>query len=186
VTDRIPLDDLTSDQLDALYDQLDALRTVSRGYCPACGRGDAAPTVDDWEQQKQRADQAEDLLRVAHDTSNKSEAERAQAVQRTETAERDARIYRKRLARLTDGYAEQFRRLERTEAAIARVRARARNEHEEGNAIWPVDLIALLDEPAPGPAEPVEHCTHDRNIHTTHHHTPIDGCPWCAANKEQQ
>jgi hypothetical protein len=36
-------------------DELAALRTVARGYCPACGRGDAAPTVADWEEQKQRA-----------------------------------------------------------------------------------------------------------------------------------
>jgi hypothetical protein len=40
-------------------DQLAALRQVARGYCPACGRGDAAPGVDNWEQQRQRADQAE-------------------------------------------------------------------------------------------------------------------------------
>lgn len=56
MTGRIPLDDMTSDQLDQLYDQLAALRQVARGYCPHCGRGDAAPTVADWEQQKQRAD----------------------------------------------------------------------------------------------------------------------------------
>ncbi|MEH0542968.1 hypothetical protein QA802_07765 [Streptomyces sp. B21-105] len=89
---RIRLDDLTSDALDALYEQLEtaeenesqrqlatarealasattraalaehelaALRQVARGYCPACGRGDAGPTVNDWEQQKQRADAAE-------------------------------------------------------------------------------------------------------------------------------
>ncbi|WP_225840286.1 hypothetical protein [Streptomyces sp. NK08204] len=89
MTDRIPLDHLTSDALDALYEQLEAaeateaqrqlatardafasattrsaraeaelarLRQVARGYCPACGRGDAAPTVQDWEQQRQRAD----------------------------------------------------------------------------------------------------------------------------------
>lgn len=43
-------------------DALDALQAVARGYCPACGRGDAAPTVADWEQQKQRADQAEAAL----------------------------------------------------------------------------------------------------------------------------
>lgn len=59
MTDRVRLDDLTDDDLDQLYGQLDALRTVARGYCPACGRGDAAPTVTDWEQQKQRADQAD-------------------------------------------------------------------------------------------------------------------------------
>jgi hypothetical protein len=111
MTDRIPLDHLTSDALDQLYDDLDryeevqgemneraidharqlaALRQVARGYCPACGRGDAAPTVEDWEQQKQRADQVEELLRIAHDTSNRSETERAQAVQRAERAETEA------------------------------------------------------------------------------------------------
>lgn len=56
---RHTVNTITSDALDALYDELAALRRVSRGYCPACGRGDAAPTGADWEQQKQRADQAE-------------------------------------------------------------------------------------------------------------------------------
>lgn len=50
---------ITDAQLDALYDELGALREVARGYCPECGRGDAAPTVTDWEQQRQRAEQAE-------------------------------------------------------------------------------------------------------------------------------
>ena len=40
-------------------DSLAALRQVARGYCPECGRGDAAPTVEDWAQQRQRADPAE-------------------------------------------------------------------------------------------------------------------------------
>ncbi|MBZ6102754.1 hypothetical protein [Streptomyces olivaceus] len=130
MTDRIPLDDLTSDQLDALYDQLDAahrriktlehvaagnkrhvqaivpdleraeaalvrvhhlaavihagapwtanhtelaarIRTAAGpapaaaeapGYCPACGRGDCAPTPDEYEQQRQRADRAETAI----------------------------------------------------------------------------------------------------------------------------
>lgn len=66
MTDRIPLDNLTSDQYDELCDQLEALRQVARDYCPACGRGDAAPTVEDWEQQKQRAETAENRLRLAH------------------------------------------------------------------------------------------------------------------------
>ncbi|MET9073906.1 hypothetical protein ABZX95_17400 [Streptomyces sp. NPDC004232] len=35
--------------------QLAALRAVARGYCPACGRGDAAPTVADWETERQNA-----------------------------------------------------------------------------------------------------------------------------------
>ncbi|MFI5473172.1 hypothetical protein ACIA6D_23395 [Streptomyces cacaoi] len=93
---RHTVNTITSDALDALYEQLEAaedsesqrqlatarealasaatraaraehelaaLRQVSRGYCPACGRGDAAPTVADWEQQKQRADQLDTVLR---------------------------------------------------------------------------------------------------------------------------
>ena len=67
--------------------ELAALREVARGYCPECGRGDASPTAQQWEEQKQRADQAEELLRIAHDTSNTSEAERARAAQRAEQAE---------------------------------------------------------------------------------------------------
>lgn len=52
---------------EAAETQLAALRQVSRGYCPACGRGDAAPTVADWEQQKQRADRLTDTLRQVLD-----------------------------------------------------------------------------------------------------------------------
>lgn len=58
MTGRKTIDQMTSDELDQLYDELAALRQVARGYCPACGRGGAAPTVEDWEWQKQRADQA--------------------------------------------------------------------------------------------------------------------------------
>lgn len=39
--------------------ELAVLRQVARGYCPACGRGDAAPTVADWEAERQRAERAE-------------------------------------------------------------------------------------------------------------------------------
>ncbi|MEV7140738.1 hypothetical protein [Streptomyces tauricus] len=35
-----------------------ALRTEA-GYCPSCGRGDVAPTADEYEQQRQRAEKAE-------------------------------------------------------------------------------------------------------------------------------
>lgn len=48
-----------ADMLVTARAQLAALREVARGYCPACGRGDAAPSVADWEQQWDRADQAE-------------------------------------------------------------------------------------------------------------------------------
>jgi hypothetical protein len=56
VNDRIPLDHLTSDQYDTLCNELAALRAVARGYCPQCGRGDAAPTVTDWERDRKRAE----------------------------------------------------------------------------------------------------------------------------------
>lgn len=59
MTGRHTVDSINDDDLDQLYNQLAALRQVARVYCPHCGRGDAAPTVTDWEQQKQRADQAE-------------------------------------------------------------------------------------------------------------------------------
>jgi hypothetical protein len=62
MTDRIPLDHLTSDQLDALYDQLDTLRAVARGYCPACGRGDATPPVEAYEEQRARTARAETAI----------------------------------------------------------------------------------------------------------------------------
>jgi hypothetical protein len=42
--------------------ELAALRAVARGYRPQCGRGDAAPTVTDWEAERQRADEAEAAL----------------------------------------------------------------------------------------------------------------------------
>lgn len=86
--------------LDAIQPELDALaalRQVARGYCPECGRGDAAPTVEDWEQQRQRADQAEELLRIANDTSNKSEAARGRAAATLERVRNAAALHRKGL-----------------------------------------------------------------------------------------
>lgn len=83
-----------------------------------------------WREEKQRAEQAEDLLRIAHDTSNKSEAERARAV----------------------------RRAERAKAAIARVRAAVHVADDEDITDWQrgyracaVNAIHALDEPTPAP-----------------------------------
>ena len=75
MTDRIPLDHLTSDHLDQQYDQLDELREK------------AATRKRIARRRRQQLDQAEDLLSVAHETSNQSEAERAAAVKRAERAE---------------------------------------------------------------------------------------------------
>jgi hypothetical protein len=56
-------------EADQLRAELAALRAVARGYCPACGRGDAAPTVADWEQQKQRAEHAEAVIARAREVA---------------------------------------------------------------------------------------------------------------------
>lgn len=104
-----------------------------------------------WREEKKRADQAEDLLRIAHDTSNRSEAERARAVQRAEAAERDAGIYHNRLTRLSEGYAEQMHRLETAEAAIARVRKLCELTIAHSVRVQAIDqardTLATLDEP---------------------------------------
>jgi hypothetical protein len=115
-------------------DALAALRQVARGYCPRCGRGDAAPTVDDWEQQKGRADRAEAELR------HYTEAESADAA--------------------AGSYAH---RAEHAEAALERVRRLADGWVKAGPpplgtsmARWwdkrLIELLAALDQPAAGPA----------------------------------
>lgn len=38
---------------------------------------------------------------------------------------------------------------------------------------------AVLDVLGPG------QCIHHSSIHTDHHHTAVDGCPWCQASREQ-
>ena len=53
---------LTADEQQRLRDginQLETLQAVARGYCPNCGRGDAAPTVADWDTERRRAEAAE-------------------------------------------------------------------------------------------------------------------------------
>lgn len=121
MTDRIRLDDLTSDQYDELCDQLDALRQVARGYCPDCGRGDAAPTVTDWEQQKQRADEAEAQLRLVDAMRQQNLDAAAAAIQRAETAEAANDRIRRLAARIRQGvpWAANFDDLaDRIEAAL--------------------------------------------------------------------
>jgi hypothetical protein len=62
VTDRKTASTITDIELDQLYDQLAALREVSRGYCPHCGRGDCTPDVDAYEQQRAGRVRAEAAL----------------------------------------------------------------------------------------------------------------------------
>ncbi|MER7813833.1 hypothetical protein [Streptomyces sp. NPDC096153] len=93
---RHTVDTITRDALDALYGELDCAQQLTAEQGQAVSRANAAR-----EEQRTLAEQAE--------------AER-------DTARRDAGIYSNRLTRLTDGYAEQFRRLEAADAAIERVR----------------------------------------------------------------
>ncbi|MFF7130361.1 hypothetical protein [Streptomyces sp. NPDC008240] len=66
--------------------QLAALRAVARGYCPACGRGDAAPTVEDWEEQRQNAAFWVDQ----HQRARQSASDQRQRAKRAEAALREA------------------------------------------------------------------------------------------------
>jgi hypothetical protein len=43
-------------ELQPELDALAALRQVARGYCPHCGRGDASPTAEQWEQMRRERD----------------------------------------------------------------------------------------------------------------------------------
>lgn len=154
--DRIKLDDLTSADLDELYDDLDRyaevvgelneanttmardlaeLRQVARGYCPACGRGDAAPTVEDWERERQRAEQAE--AKVADYENRISWATNCGSC-----------------ARILDSSIRETERRERAEAALARAREVARWARRNYPGLTHVNdrLTTALDHPAPDTA----------------------------------
>ncbi|MDX2846438.1 hypothetical protein PV377_47355 [Streptomyces ipomoeae] len=138
MTDRIPLDHLTSDQYDQLCDELEALRQVARGYCPACGRGDAAPTIDDWQRERQRAEQAEaDVKRLRNDIAGCRNQQWPQRLGRTE----------KRLARVT-ALAERWVRSGPPPLGTPLARWWDKRLAE---------LLAALDEPAPAATQATSH-----------------------------
>jgi len=122
-----------------LAQDLAALRQVARGYCPACGRGDCAPTVADWEQQRKRADQAE---------------ARAERLAREL---RDADDEHLQQAHHTDQTCEAVQRRDQAEAALERVAALADECETRGvSSGHPLTITrireALTPEPAPAPA----------------------------------
>jgi hypothetical protein len=152
MTGRISLDHLTSDQYDQLCDQLEALQQVARGYCPACGRGDAAPTVDDWQRERERADEAEAQLRLVDAMRQQNLDAAAVAIQRAEQAEG-------RLSHLQATSEAAGRILTRTtderdtlQAAITRTRqavADFLHEYEGGEDPCAAAVLAALDESGP-------------------------------------
>lgn len=94
------------------------LRDTTDRYTLVIRRPDGKTPGEVASEQRQRAEQAEDLLRVAHDTSNRSEAERARAVHRAEQAEAEVERLRKEL-----DYLASDARLVAAEAATERVSA---------------------------------------------------------------
>jgi hypothetical protein len=52
-------------ELEKLQTRVAELEQVARGYCPECGRGDCAPTVEHWDRERKRAKQAESDLAEA-------------------------------------------------------------------------------------------------------------------------
>lgn len=125
-------------------DALDALRAVARGYCPACGRGDAAPTVQDWEQQRQRAERAEaerDHLAAAANPADV--AVRAVQLMQEAGRERDAFSTGLREARTTNQRLN--RRTQELESELAAYRrAVAEWQINEQNAYIPLRTIAAI------------------------------------------
>lgn len=113
MTGRKTASSITDPELTELYDDLDRYEEL---------QGDMNERAIDL---TRRAEQLEDLLSVAHDTSNRSEAERAKAVQRAEHAEEmNHRLLQQRQEMAAERYAWQERG-DRAEAVIARVRALA-------------------------------------------------------------
>lgn len=106
MTERLTVDSISSDQLDRLYDERDQLRAAILdidAHATPIGLADEndpdgnphhyALTVGALHRALGKVGhtapscQAEDLLRIAHDTSNKSEAERALAAERADRVE---------------------------------------------------------------------------------------------------
>lgn len=137
-------------------DELAALRAAARSYCPTCGRGDAAPTVEHWEQQKQRADRAEELAE--------------QHARNTSTVARERESYRR-------AWKEEQQRRARAEAALARVQHLA-DEYPAG--IDTALIHEALDTDAPAATEATErpHCPCNGV-----RFPGADNCRWCKCHR---
>jgi hypothetical protein len=130
--------------------ELAALRAVARGYCPQCGRGDAAPTIEDWERERDERGR----LEIANRALNNAAREAMERAERAEAAH----------AQTIDSMEAVVRRARRAEATIARIRALHTRttvqttsgpqaacsgcEADSMSAPWPCDTIAALDQPA--------------------------------------
>jgi hypothetical protein len=100
----------------------DTARAERDDWAGRCGESDAEADIA-----QRRADQAEDLLRVAHETSNRSEAERAAAVRNAEQADavtaETKRLMERRTTTLRKRAEQAEEQRDQLAAAIERVRA---------------------------------------------------------------
>jgi hypothetical protein len=121
---------------------------------------------------ERRGEQLEELLRVAHETSNRSETERAAAVKRAEQADAVTAETKRLLERRTTTLRE---RAERAEAAIERVRALLPRDPREDEQIVPVSYpqlrTALDGTEQPTTEQPCKTCGHPADWHD-----PYEGC----------
>lgn len=145
--------------------QLAADAAGTAGYCPSCGRGDVAPSAEEYEQQRQRAERAETELR------RYTEADSADAA--------------------AGSYAH---RAEQAEAAIARVRAYATHIERSGwtGPAIARRIREALDELVPAAIEAAGHVYLSTGCFHGHHdycqsHTGQSGaktpasCKFCSA-----
>ncbi|MFG2412316.1 hypothetical protein [Streptomyces goshikiensis] len=82
-----------------------AVSAEAAGYCPDCGRGDAGPTADEYEQQRQRAEQAEDRLKQMRKACD------AMAFKADDLAREAATTKSHALLHLATGYGEAARHI---------------------------------------------------------------------------
>jgi hypothetical protein len=145
VTDRIPLDHLTSDQLDALYEQLEAAEETEAQQQLATAREAFASTT----------------ARAARAEVERARAAERMAVYRAAWHSARGRATHQRCinADLRTELAAKANRAEQAQAAIARVRALHREEYgccahctRADSVLWPCPTIRALDKAAPDPA----------------------------------
>ncbi len=96
--------------------QLAADAAGTAGYCPSCGRGDVAPSAEEYEQQRQRAEQAEREVE-----SYRAAETCRQAAADTLVGRMDA-IRQQTAEGLVEGFEQLIQRAEQAEAALDRAR----------------------------------------------------------------
>lgn len=128
-----------------------AVADITRSYCPACGRGDAAPTTDQWLQERRRAERAEAALTEEWEASRRLLEQRQEmAAERYAWQQRGDRAETE-LSALKRAHVALASQAGNDQAAVARVRALAeRWRHTGDRKGGPLrELLAALDPQEP-------------------------------------